>query len=223
MGEQKKRYSIAERWGGLVDSFVPLLDVFVQQYVKLGLDNGDFAIITQLCSFKWSAANPYPSIATLAKRTGLSPRTVQRHVEKLERRGIVKRVPRDHSTNEYDLWPLFEKLGNFLGQSATEAGTEEQTGPEPTVSEVERSILDDRLIAELSKLTDPALAWNSATTTSPRGDRLREEVRSWRRELKERALVETKRSGVTGPILFTKAAQYVFEMKGLPFHHAYTL
>ena len=45
----------------------------------------------------------FPSVATLADGLGLSPRTVQRHMARLERLGLWLRLARVGSTNLYEL------------------------------------------------------------------------------------------------------------------------
>lgn len=58
---------------------------------------------------------PFPSKKRLAERLGVSDKTVQRAMQRLETEGLVKRVVRNHASggqasNEYDLSPLVEKL-----------------------------------------------------------------------------------------------------------------
>lgn len=61
---------------------------------------------------------PYPSLKTLAVRSGISDRQAQRAVTRLEEIGLIKRSKRKSggliASNAYDLTPL----ANFLGAVA---------------------------------------------------------------------------------------------------------
>lgn len=58
---------------------------------------------------------PFPSKKRLAERLGVSDKTVQRAMKRLEDEGLIKRERRSHASggqasNRYDLSPLVEKL-----------------------------------------------------------------------------------------------------------------
>ena len=83
---------------------------------RLGLNPTELAVLMQLCDFWWeSGRKPYPGKKLLGQRLGLSPRQVQRYMERLEAAGLVERVERraphgGKQTNIYDLSGLVERL-----------------------------------------------------------------------------------------------------------------
>jgi hypothetical protein len=93
-----------------------------------------FLIICQILLHWWGGSDmPFPSKATLARRSGLSPRQVQRALGELESKGIIQRVARFGSNNKgrlsnrYDLEPLVRKLSKIAGDHPTIYLTEPET------------------------------------------------------------------------------------------------
>lgn len=95
-------------------SVVPILLMWGQ--ARLGLDADEMNVLMQLISHRWSAdANPHPAKATIATRMGRSPRTVQRYLTALEKKGFIAREERfkthkGQDANGYDLGGLVAKL-----------------------------------------------------------------------------------------------------------------
>ena len=89
----------------------------------LGLDPVDFMIIAIIADHWWAPDDKaYPSKALLASRLGVTPRTVQRRVEAMERRGLIRRVKRrtasgSSGSNAYDLAGLREALRRWAPHS----------------------------------------------------------------------------------------------------------
>ena len=72
---------------------VPSILLWTQGRLKLSTE--EFNIVMQLADFWWDAGEPpYPTKEMLAGRMGMGARQVQRHLTKLEQRGLVRRVPR---------------------------------------------------------------------------------------------------------------------------------
>ncbi len=100
---------------------MPLLDL-----PALGLRPLTFAVLVQLVSFWWlPAKKPFPSRTTLARRLGVSVRTVQRAIDELDELGLIQRLRRKrrdggHASTEYDLSGLVERLGQ-VAAAATAA------------------------------------------------------------------------------------------------------
>jgi DNA-binding HxlR family transcriptional regulator len=109
---------IDQRWGKEIIEgigFTAIPSVILERQEALGLEPVDLNLILQLV-FHWRERDrlPYPSKATLARRIGVSARTVQRRIAALEARGFVHRHERKNrhggnDSNEYSLEGLIEK------------------------------------------------------------------------------------------------------------------
>ncbi len=81
-------------------------------YARLGVSEAEFVYIQQLCTYWWSARDPYPGEAALAVRMGKTVRTIQGYLRSLEGKGLLHIQTRlsthgRQSTNSYDLRPFF--------------------------------------------------------------------------------------------------------------------
>ena len=107
-----------KKWGTKVMTlgFCVVLSLLLRAQRRLGLNPTELAVLMQLCDFWWeSGRKPYPGKKLLGQRLGLSPRQVQRYMERLETAGLVARVERraahgGKQTNIYDLSGLVERL-----------------------------------------------------------------------------------------------------------------
>ncbi len=104
-----------EAWGG---GFAVLPVALMRHQHALGLDAGAMVVLINILSAWWYRDRlPFPSTHTLAKRMGVSPRTVQRHLEELERLELIRRVRQrltepdlDAKVTKYDPSGLVEQL-----------------------------------------------------------------------------------------------------------------
>lgn len=70
-------------------------NVFLERQKALGLDPVDINVLMHLFSYWWTpGSKPHPSKKTIADAMGIDPRTVQRHIARLEKAGLVKREER---------------------------------------------------------------------------------------------------------------------------------
>jgi len=81
-------------------------------YARLGVSEAEMVCLAQLCTYWWSARDPYPGEAALATRMGKTVRTIQGYLRSLEGKGLLHIHTQfsDHgrqSTNAYDLRPFF--------------------------------------------------------------------------------------------------------------------
>jgi len=81
-------------------------------YARLGVSEAEMVCLAQLCTYWWSARDPYPGEAALAARMGKSVRTIQGYLRSLEGKGLLHIQTRlSHNgrqfTNAYDLRPFF--------------------------------------------------------------------------------------------------------------------
>jgi DNA-binding Lrp family transcriptional regulator len=123
MATNNKR--VEEIWTeGLVGGvgFTPIPSIILERQEALGLDPVDLNIILQL-AYHWRERErlPYPSKNTLAKRIGISARTVQRRIATLEKLGFIERRTRTlknggNDSNEYSLAGLIGKATPFADE-----------------------------------------------------------------------------------------------------------
>jgi len=81
-------------------------------YARLGVSEAEMVCIAQLCTYWWSARDPYPGEVALAARMGKTVRTIQGYLRALEAKGLLHIQTRlstngRQSTNSYDLRPFF--------------------------------------------------------------------------------------------------------------------
>lgn len=104
---------VAERGFTQIPNYLLNLNRFLDDEHRLS--PVELLVVFHLVGGWWRKAEmPFPSIATLAVRCGVSARQVQRAVTNLDKRKIIGRVKRKErgivSSNAYDLTPLVEFL-----------------------------------------------------------------------------------------------------------------
>jgi DNA-binding transcriptional ArsR family regulator len=118
--QQLKRNEI--KWTKLVmdAGYTMFPSVIILRQHALKLDSVDLNIILYLAMRWWYPERlPYPTKASMAETMRLTPRTVQRHLARLEKLGYIARMPRysgEHKgqqANHYDLAGLIAKLAPF--------------------------------------------------------------------------------------------------------------
>src|SRR6267143_530824 len=88
---QQASKPINEKWGeALRSGFLVVPATLLRNQYMLGLDSGELLVLLNLLLHWWKADDlPFPHTSTLAKRMGVSRRTVQRLVESLERKKLI--------------------------------------------------------------------------------------------------------------------------------------
>lgn len=86
-------YAARTKWGGAVDAgFVQVPDVLLRAQRLLDLDTVDLAIVLNILMHWWAADDlPFPRPAVIARRIGVSTRTVERRVARLQQRDLITR------------------------------------------------------------------------------------------------------------------------------------
>lgn len=112
-----------KKWGKQVmkQRFTIYPRILMQSMVHFELKPGEFLVLLQLVEHWWRwDENPFPSVKTLADRVGFKPRHTQDILKSLEKKGLIKRVPRkglgtsnNQGSNSFDLSGLREKLTAF--------------------------------------------------------------------------------------------------------------
>ena len=80
---------------------------------ELGVKPSEFTIITGILVHKRSKADPYPSIRTLSKYSGLTEKSVSRLVGSLRRKRLIRTNEPNGKVNHYDFSPLIIRLESY--------------------------------------------------------------------------------------------------------------
>ena len=86
-----------EKWSPelMAAGWTALPSVLIERQAALGLDPLDINIILHLSSYWWTHDNkPHPSKKTIADAVGMTARTVQRRIAKMEADGLIRREER---------------------------------------------------------------------------------------------------------------------------------
>ncbi|WOH71127.1 helix-turn-helix domain-containing protein [Bradyrhizobium sp. NDS-1] len=105
---------VRDRWGIVADpGYLALPFVILLFQGKLGLRPDDLNVLMNYLAH-WHAADrmPFPHSITIAKRMGVSPRTVQRSLSRLQKGGFIRKMKKRHPKDPvaYDMNPLVEML-----------------------------------------------------------------------------------------------------------------
>jgi len=105
---------LVQRYGAwlLVGGYTALPTYAWVYYTRLGVTEAEMVCLAQLCTYWWSARDPYPGEAALATRMGKTVRTIQGYLRSLEGKGLLHIHTKfstngRQSTNSYDLRPFF--------------------------------------------------------------------------------------------------------------------
>lgn len=116
---QKKqdKTKIVQIWGDILDEgFTSVPNILLRYRNNLEIKPQHLALIIDIMSFKWDSENPFPSYSTLARRAGVSERSIKRTTQDLEELNLLKRTPRFDKetgaqiTTVFDFRPLIKKL-----------------------------------------------------------------------------------------------------------------
>jgi DNA-binding MarR family transcriptional regulator len=101
----------------LNDAFTPITMGLFRHQGTLNLTSDETVVLMNLLSFWWKPDGlPFPSSLILARRMRVSIQTVQRAIENLEKKELIKRIwnlsdgRSSVEVSHYDLRPLVTKL-----------------------------------------------------------------------------------------------------------------
>jgi DNA-binding transcriptional regulator YhcF (GntR family) len=123
--------------------YTSIPNIIFERQQALGLDPLDINILLHIASKWWEPKNkPFPSKRLIANAIGVDPRTVQRHIARLEHGKLIRREARRTSrtgsnTNIYHLDGLiaaatpyaFEKMRDIETERAAKAARAKRKGP----------------------------------------------------------------------------------------------
>jgi hypothetical protein len=116
-GSTTERSALIEKWGSALKAgFQIIPSVLIRAQSKLHLDAVDCMILLNLNLHWWQKNDlPYPPPALIANRMGVSRRTIERRLFRLQKAGWVQRLPADGKDGQpkirkYDLSGMVQRL-----------------------------------------------------------------------------------------------------------------
>ena len=107
-----------KKWGkeNIEAGWTLIPNALLVHQASLGLTPMDLNILLQIARYWWESGNhPFPAKKTLADCIGVTPRTIQKRIQEMEKAKFIERIERRESksgskTNIYRLTPLIEAL-----------------------------------------------------------------------------------------------------------------
>lgn len=121
----KEEKVLHSKWGSNVieEGYTVLPNVILQNQKAMDLKHLDLLVLMCLLSYWWEKNNlPRPAKTSIAQTLDVDPRTVQRSIAKMEKKGYVKRMARrasvgDNLPNHYDLSGLVEVAQKYAQEA----------------------------------------------------------------------------------------------------------
>jgi len=128
------------KWGeeALSKGVTPVPRAFLLHAGQAGLNPAQQILLIHLMSYWWKASrDPFPSLTELRKRTGMSEKTIGKHLKALEERKWISRKRRYNNSYRFDLDRLARRVGwlaarqdNVQEEAAKAAEAEQQAPPQ---------------------------------------------------------------------------------------------
>jgi len=119
---------IADKWEGAVTNgsgWVAIPMSLLRLQSKFKLTATDMVVLTNLLAHWWDPARAvFPRSTTIARRMGVTKRTVQRSTQKMIDKGLITRVQLSDGKRAYRFDPLVAKLGKHMTLSYQLQGKE---------------------------------------------------------------------------------------------------
>lgn len=128
--------AIEQRWGKdlVAAGWTAIPNAIFECSQQLGLKTLDVVIIVHLAGYWWHAGNdPFPTKQTLATKIGVEPRTIQRAIAALEKKGYITRHARaskvgGNLANSYSFEGLIEAVKPFAQAMTAARETQKAAG-----------------------------------------------------------------------------------------------
>jgi predicted transcriptional regulator len=122
-----------QKWSKLLmqAGWTVIPNIVIERQRTLGLDSLDVNILLHLASYWWTApGKPHPAKRTISEAIGVDPRTVQRHIARLEAGGLIRREQRripgvGSKTNIYHFDGLIEAAKPYAQEKLEEIAERE--------------------------------------------------------------------------------------------------
>ena len=126
--ETDPRFRVAQLWGDAISEesgFVAIPMSLLRMQSQLEISPTDFGVLVNLLAHRWKAGDVvFPRTTTIAKRMGVTKRTVQRSTQRLVKQGYITKVKTTNGMQAYDASLLTKKLGLLLPKSLKVKETE---------------------------------------------------------------------------------------------------
>ena len=120
------------RWGNaILDTGISTVPTLILKHQgELSLTNGEFALVVQAMSFKWSGTDPYVTAAELARRMGCTVKCVRKNAKSLRDKGYLTRTCVDQKQSRW-LWDFSGLLAKAMELESTPQGDPGDDGGAP--------------------------------------------------------------------------------------------
>lgn len=110
------------RWKEVAKAgYQPVPDVLIFYQHELGVRSEDLNVLLNLSAHWYQPKRmPYPRPTTIAKRMGVSERSVQRSLTRLKQLGLIGKTKNADGRPSFDLAPLVEKLRPYAERKIKE-------------------------------------------------------------------------------------------------------
>ena len=100
--EAMPNWRVRDKWGSAVSDgatgFQALPDILVRSQARLGLSAAEMVVLINVLMYWWTPEQwPYPRPRQIANRMGGTTRTAERWLKKLERKGLLRRLPSEEN------------------------------------------------------------------------------------------------------------------------------
>lgn len=108
-------YTFEARWGSVIlDGGITAIPTLILKHQgDLSLTNGEFALVIQAISYKWSGEDPFVSARELAERMGTTRATIRQLTHGLKKKGYLQRYCVDPQQNRW-VWDFSGLLRKAL-------------------------------------------------------------------------------------------------------------
>jgi hypothetical protein len=122
------RFRVSELWGDAISEtsgFVAIPMSLLRLQSKLDITPTDFGVLVNLLAHRWRAGDVvFPRTTTIAKRMGVTSRTVQRSTQRLVKKGYISKVKTTKGMQAYDATLLSKRLGAMMPEAMNVKGLE---------------------------------------------------------------------------------------------------
>ena len=141
MNEKPNDTTWQARWGeqALSKGVIAVPAAFLLHAGQAGLNPAQQILLIHLMSYWWKASrDPFPSLTELRKRTGMSEKTIGKHLKALEERKWLSRKRRYNNSYRFDLDRLARRVGWLAARedNVKEEAAAEQQAPTQAREEV---------------------------------------------------------------------------------------
>ena len=119
----KANTDIRDKWGQALDGsgFQIIPNQLLAQQKNLGIPPTALVVLLHINRYWWKCdQNPYPSATLIAKQMGLHLRSVKRHLQRLEEKGLILRLAARKISGKVvrpiSLIPLADQLNRIIKQ-----------------------------------------------------------------------------------------------------------